>query len=138
MRYVKIKSLNAQRDSPVHFGFEAAVCGGIPIIHAMQRDFLGDEITQISGIINGCTNFILSNMALGGKSYGEAYASREPRSTSKSLLRLDSHACFSVAPRATRRSSFNPARLVLVCLCTLTPLFSRAKAFDHARSQMSR
>jgi len=56
----------------VHFGFEAAVCGGIPIIHALQRDFLGDDITQLSGIINGCTNFMLSSMAAGGKSYKEA------------------------------------------------------------------
>ncbi len=57
---------------PVQFGFEAAVCGGIPIIHALQRDFLADEIVQISGIINGCTNFILSSMAAGGKSYTQA------------------------------------------------------------------
>jgi len=63
---------NAGREAPVRFGYEAAVCGGIPIIHALQRDFLADEVTQLSGIINGCTNFILSNMAMGGKSYSEA------------------------------------------------------------------
>ena len=50
------------------------MCGGIPIIHALQRDFIGDEIVQLSGIINGCTNFILSNMAMGGLSYADALA----------------------------------------------------------------
>jgi len=67
-----VEQVNAARDSPVKFGFEAAVCGGIPIIHALQRDFLADEVTQISGIINGCTNFILSNMAMGGLTYSDA------------------------------------------------------------------
>jgi len=67
-----IKSINADRDSPVQFGFEAAVCGGIPIIHTLQSDFIGDDVVQLSGIINGCTNFMLSSMAGGGKSYAEA------------------------------------------------------------------
>lgn len=69
-----IHTLNEGKDpaDKVQFGFEAAVCGGIPIIHALQRDFLGDDIVQLSGIINGCTNFILSNMAAGGKSYSDA------------------------------------------------------------------
>ena len=71
-----LTEVNASREGsgqpPVQFGFEAAVCGGIPIIHALQRDFLADEIVQISGIINGCTNFILSSMAAGGKSYTQA------------------------------------------------------------------
>ena len=61
-------------DDPVRFGYEAAVCGGIPIIHALQRDFLGDDIVQLNGIINGATNFILTNMEQGGKSYSDALA----------------------------------------------------------------
>ena len=56
----------------VQFGYEAAVCGGIPIIHALQRDFIGDDITQLSGIINGCTNYMLSSMSASGKSYAQA------------------------------------------------------------------
>jgi len=70
----KLAEANAKQvlGSEGKFGFEAAVCGGIPIIHALQRDFLGDEVSQLSGIINGCTNFILSNMAQGGLSYSDA------------------------------------------------------------------
>jgi len=67
-----LDEVNAGRDTPVQFGFEAAVCGGIPIIHSLQNDFLGDDVTQLSGIINGCTNFMLSNMETGGLSYADA------------------------------------------------------------------
>ena len=69
-----VATVNAGRADKVRFGYEAAVCGGIPIIHALQRDLLGDSVTQLSGIINGCTNFMLSNMESGGKSYDEALA----------------------------------------------------------------
>lgn len=66
-----LASVNAGREAPVQFGYEAAVCGGIPIIHSLQTDFLGDDVVQLSGIINGCTNFMLSNMASGGGSYAD-------------------------------------------------------------------
>ena len=69
-----LKSVNTDRETPVQFGFEAAVCGGIPIIHALQRDFIGDEVKQLSGIINGCTNFMLSSMNMKGLSYAESLA----------------------------------------------------------------
>ncbi|KAL1530476.1 hypothetical protein AB1Y20_001378 [Prymnesium parvum] len=67
-----LDEVNAGREDKVQFRFEAAVCGGIPIIRTLQSDFLGDDVTQISGIINGCTNFILSNMAGGGLTYADA------------------------------------------------------------------
>mmetsp|Transcript_41459 Transcript_41459/g.99331 ORF Transcript_41459/g.99331 Transcript_41459/m.99331 type:complete len:506 (+) Transcript_41459:160-1677(+) len=62
------------RDYPVEFRYEAAVCGGIPIIRSLQSDFVGDEIEMMSGIINGCTNFMLTAMDVEGKSYDEALA----------------------------------------------------------------
>jgi homoserine dehydrogenase len=37
----------------VSFNYEAAVCGGIPIIHSLQTDFLADKVTKIRGIMNG-------------------------------------------------------------------------------------
>lgn len=42
------------------------------MIRSMQSDFVGDDITTISGIINGCTNFMLTEMDQKGKSYEEA------------------------------------------------------------------
>jgi len=60
--------------SRVEFRYEAAVCGGIPVIRSLQSDFVGDEVSMISGIINGCTNFMLTAMDRDGKSYDEALA----------------------------------------------------------------
>ena len=53
----------------VKFAYEAAVCGGIPIIHALQSDFLGDDITRVCGIMNGTTNFMLCKMEDEGAAY---------------------------------------------------------------------
>ena len=52
------------------FGYEAAVCGGIPIINTLQTDFLSDQITKIMGIMNGTTNFMLCKMEDEGADYG--------------------------------------------------------------------
>jgi len=60
------------RDDEVEFRYEAAVCGGIPVIRSMQSDFVGDDISEIAGIINGCTNFMLTAMDRDGYSYDEA------------------------------------------------------------------
>ena len=51
------------------FNFEASVCGGIPIIHTLQTDFLADNIKKIQGIMNGTTNFMLSKMEDEGSDY---------------------------------------------------------------------
>ena len=53
----------------VKFGFEAAVCGGIPIIHSLQQCYLADDIVQLCGIFNGTTNFMLSKMEAEGADY---------------------------------------------------------------------
>ncbi len=42
------------KDNPSsRLAYEAAVCGGIPIVRIMQQDFVGDEIHSVSGICNG-------------------------------------------------------------------------------------
>lgn len=46
----------------VHLLFEAAVAGGIPILKALQNNLYGNNITNISGIVNGSTNYILTRM----------------------------------------------------------------------------
>jgi len=66
-----LQEVNSQGKN-VEFRYEAAVCGGIPIIRSMQGDVVGDEISMISGIINGCTNYMLTAMDQKEKSYQEA------------------------------------------------------------------
>mmetsp|Transcript_26418 Transcript_26418/g.39049 ORF Transcript_26418/g.39049 Transcript_26418/m.39049 type:complete len:468 (+) Transcript_26418:72-1475(+) len=69
-----LNKANEGREVAVEFRYEAAVCGGIPIIRSLQSDFVGDDITMISGIINGCTNFMLTSMDRDKKSYDDALA----------------------------------------------------------------
>ncbi|MBP9217510.1 MAG: homoserine dehydrogenase [Sterolibacterium sp.] len=52
----------AARAKNVMIGFEAAVAGGIPIIKALREGLTANRIQWIAGIINGTTNFILSEM----------------------------------------------------------------------------
>jgi homoserine dehydrogenase len=46
----------------VHFGFEAAVAGGIPVIRAIREGLAGDSLKRISGILNGTCNYMLTRM----------------------------------------------------------------------------
>lgn len=62
------------KEDTIQFNYEAAVCGGIPIINSLQSDYPGDSITQIAGIINGCTNFMLTGMDRDGLSYDASLA----------------------------------------------------------------
>ena len=54
----------------VMVGFEAAVAGGIPIIKALREGLTANRIEWIAGIINGTTNFILSEMRSKGLDFG--------------------------------------------------------------------
>lgn len=49
--------------------FEGAVGGGIPIVAAIGQSLAANQITSISGILNGTSNFILTEMAAGGEEY---------------------------------------------------------------------
>ena len=62
----------AARDQGVMVGFEAAVAGGIPIIKALREGLTANRIEWIAGIINGTTNFILSEMRDKGLDFGVA------------------------------------------------------------------
>lgn len=52
----------AAEENNVSVGFEAAVCGAIPIIKTIKESFSGDEIIAVSGILNGTSNYILTRM----------------------------------------------------------------------------
>ncbi len=68
--------------------YEAACAGAVPIIRAITQSLQADEITQITGIINGTTNYILSNMERNGCDLAESlkgaqslgYAEADPAS----------------------------------------------------------
>lgn len=54
------------------FLFEAAVAGGIPIIRPLKQCLAGNHLTEVMGIVNGTTNFILSKMSSEGMEFEEA------------------------------------------------------------------
>jgi len=61
----------AARASGAALRFEAAVGGGIPILGPIVRDLAANHITDLRGIVNGTTNFILSAMASEGRDYAD-------------------------------------------------------------------
>jgi homoserine dehydrogenase len=64
----------AARAAGVQLRFEAAVAGVVPVIRVIQESLAATEIAKVFGIVNGTTNFILSEMASSGAGYGEVLA----------------------------------------------------------------
>ncbi|HEX3244272.1 MAG TPA: homoserine dehydrogenase [Chloroflexota bacterium] len=56
----------------VDVAYEASVGGGIPVIGPFKLDLLANDITQITAIINGTTNYIITRMARDGMDFGAA------------------------------------------------------------------
>jgi len=78
--------LDIAKESNSNFLFEASVGGGIPIIRPLNQSLTADEIEEITGILNGTTNYILSEMSEEGLDFDTAlkdaqskgYAERNP------------------------------------------------------------
>ena len=74
------------REHQVNFLFEASVGGGIPIIRPLNSSLTADEIEEITGILNGTTNYMLTKMFYEGADYdtvlkeaqANGYAERNP------------------------------------------------------------
>ena len=74
------------KEKNVNFFFEASVGGGIPIIRPMKACLTADDILEVSGILNGTTNYMLTKMADEGWEFDKAlstaqelgYAERDP------------------------------------------------------------
>jgi homoserine dehydrogenase len=65
---------SAARANGVQLRFEAAVAGVVPVIRVIQESLAATEMTKVFGIVNGTTNFILTEMARTGASYDDALA----------------------------------------------------------------
>lgn len=78
--------IDIAKERNLNFLFEASVGGGIPIIRPLNQSLTADEIVEITGILNGTTNYILSKMSEDGLDFGTAlsnaqkmgYAERNP------------------------------------------------------------
>ncbi|WP_349946331.1 homoserine dehydrogenase [Lacrimispora sp. BS-2] len=78
--------LEIAREQNVNFFFEASVGGGIPVIRPLYTSLAGEEIEEVTGILNGTTNYILTKMDKAGETFEAAlreaqelgYAERNP------------------------------------------------------------
>ena len=78
--------LSIAREKNINFLFEASVGGGIPIIRPLNSSMTADSIEEITGILNGTTNYMMTKMFYEGADYDEVlkeaqakgYAERNP------------------------------------------------------------
>ena len=82
------KLIGIAKEHHCNFYFEASVGGGIPVLRTIYHNYAGENLTEITGIMNGTTNFILTNMREKGADFDEVlaeaqrlgYAERDPSS----------------------------------------------------------
>lgn len=81
--------LAAAAKQGVEVAFEAAVCGGVPLILALRQGLAANRIQEMLGILNGTCNYILTQMSQYGMSYDEALAEAQARGYAEADPTLD-------------------------------------------------
>jgi len=79
----------AARSNGRCIAFEASCAGGVPIISAIRSGLTANNITGIYGIVNGTSNFILSNMTAKGEDFAAALAAAQARGYAEADPTLD-------------------------------------------------
>lgn len=69
--------------------FEAAVCGGIPIIKALEQGLFANKIDSLLGIVNGTANYVLSEMEENNWEFGKALAQAKKQGIAEANAALD-------------------------------------------------
>jgi homoserine dehydrogenase len=69
--------------------YEAAVCGGVPVIRVLREGLASDRVEHVAGIVNGTSNYILSAMATGGQDFAAALAEAQARGYAEADPTLD-------------------------------------------------
>jgi homoserine dehydrogenase len=66
--------VGAALEAGVALGFEASVCGGVPLLGAVRNGLVANEISSVTGIVNGTCNYILTRMTREGVPYADVLA----------------------------------------------------------------
>jgi homoserine dehydrogenase len=112
--------------------YNAAVAGGVPVIPGIVQGLSGDQITRISGIVNGTCNFILSSMETGAE-YGDVlkkaqaagYAEANP---SADVDGFDARAKLCVLARLALHAEIDPEQVPAQTISTISAVdFAYAK-----------
>jgi len=73
----------------VSIGFEASVCGGIPLIRAVREGLVADRVRSITGIVNGTCNYILTTMTESKRPFAEVLAEAQAKGYAEANPSLD-------------------------------------------------
>ena len=79
----------AAEEGNVDLYYEAAVCGGVPIIRALREGLASDRIESIHGIVNGTSNYILTRMAAEGSAFAGILADAQANGYAEADPTLD-------------------------------------------------
>ena len=132
------------RRQGVRLGFEAAVAGGIPIIHGLRQGLAGDRLVRILGILNGTCNYILTRMEEGGVAFDAAlreaqelgYAEADPTAD---VDGLDAQAKLAILSAVGLRCPLAPESIPLRTITTVDAIdFLYARRLGCTIRQVSR
>ena len=73
----------------MRLAYEAAICGGIPVVKALREGLAANKITSISGILNGTCNYILSTMEETGRTFDDVLAEAQAKGYAETPPDLD-------------------------------------------------
>ena len=121
----------------------AAVAGGVPVIPGILQGLGGDQITRISGIVNGTCNYILSRMESGADyatvladAQGLGYAEADP---SADVDGFDARAKLCILSRIAMHAELDPDAVATQTISTVEAIdFAYAKELDCTIRQVSR
>ncbi len=74
-----VELMKIARENNVNYLFEASCGGGIPIIRVLNSSLTAERIEEVTGILNGTTNYILTSMTEQGKDFGQALAEAQEK-----------------------------------------------------------
>jgi homoserine dehydrogenase len=140
-RGANLAKLAAQHN--VHLVHNAAVAGGVPVIPGMLQGLSGDQITRLSGIVNGTCNYILSRMETGAAyptvladAQQLGYAETDP---SADVDGYDARAKLCILSRIALHAELDPDAVATQTISTIDAIdFSYAKELGCTIRQVSR
>jgi homoserine dehydrogenase len=140
-RGASLAKLAAQHN--VHLVHGAAVAGGVPVIPGMLQGLGGDQVTRLSGIVNGTCNYILSRMEAGADyatvladAQQLGYAESDP---SADVDGFDARAKLCILSRVAMHAELDPDAVATQTISTIEAIdFSYAKELNCTIRQVSR
>jgi homoserine dehydrogenase len=132
------------RQNGQHIAFGASVAGGVPVISGLQEGLAGDELVELTGILNGTCNYILTRIEGGGISFTEAlreaqklgFAEADP---TEDIDGFDARAKLAILARAGLRVGANLESIPARTISSIEPVdFEYAKLLDCTIRQLSR